>query len=154
MAQYKYRDTDFYVKRFHISDTLTYEYKVVQLPLSENSEYKLHQEIEYLYASPSVTWKDIFDEYKAKTECVWTEPVQKPFLSHCTVTNEQFVIALSVSGFSKVVQSMPMYGHCTYDELVEDLAKQLITHRDYEGYRRITPFEERTLKFKDFWPKD
>lgn len=150
-------------KRFHKSDALLYCFTEVQVPFLKEGpdEYNTFtRNTRLVYASKDATWQDIASEVLHKMNIIRDEklpPIQSiaqesMFLMTCAVEYPEFIVALTLKGFKKIMEGLPSFGRYSYKEQVEDLAMELVAQRDYDLYRQSTPYDQQTKSFGDFWP--
>ena len=150
-------------KRFHRTDTLVYEYVMISMTDPNVKQESpnigcLSRVSKRVYASPGASWGQIFREVNQLIHTKPTAGADNPVVTTCMVDHEEFVLGLTLRGFMKVCESLPSYGTCHYDELIERVAKELVAQRDYAAYKKkfdSTPTSERFMperKMSDFWP--
>ncbi len=139
-------------KRFHQSDTLLYQYNVIDSLTARNDDPDLMRHCIPMQASPGVTWQKIVAEVNERRTRI---DAGNPPLFTIMRETEDFYVALTLRGFVKIAEGLPMYSRAPYEEVLGQLAKEMVTTRDYENYvSSLKPGAVRTKKFSDFWPKD
>lgn len=151
-------------KRFHRSDTLVYEYSVIDmhdLRESARSNYSnVSRHCVKLQAAPGVTWQEIAEMVNELNRKVFDHTEDRnPPLMCCRTETVDFIVALTLKGYLKVCENMPSYGRIPYEELVENLAKEMVAIRDFEEWHNRENWKQgdtnyRPRKFSEFWPKD
>lgn len=150
-------------KRFHRSDALVYCFNEVELPFLKEGPDNYNtffRQTRLVYASKDVTWQDVAAEVLHKMNIIndarYTRiqsiETENQLLLTCAVEYDEFIVALTLGGFKKVLEGLPSFGPYSYKEQVEDLAMELVAQRDYELYRWLTPHDQQTKSFGDFWP--
>ncbi len=150
-------------KRFHRSDSLTYEYNTIALTqrLSEGYTEGLHPDPQHIdrrsvniHAAAHVSWQGIVLEWEYISQRKDHPQGDNPIMESVLLDTPDFAVALTLRGFTKLVETMPSYGRSDYEYNVELVAKELIAQRDYTEYCKRTPYNQQTKKFRDFMPKD
>lgn len=141
-------------KRFHRSDSLIYQYTVVDIDSLKNSDIPtLLRYCVKIVATPGVTWQSMANTVKEIRRNI--SPSNPPLFC-CMVEHEEFYVALTYDGFIRMMEEgLQKYNlGYTYDEGIERLAKELTAARDFADWENTREPMDRSKKFMDFWPKD
>ena len=128
-----------------LTDHMLYQFN---LPLPREGDSSVYMRVvARLVATPGVTWQDILKEVEEKGETGHLETV--------TIIYHFYLISMTSKGFLTMAQNFhhsdDPEADTNLEKRKENLAKELIAHRDYEangGYDR------KDHKQWDYWPKD
>lgn len=121
-------------KRFHNSDSIIYTYNEVEYPYQDTKNPTFKRTCVRVHAAKNVTWQQIAEEIHSLRKDSFTSPYS--VLTTCTVDYPDFVVALTLKGCLKIINSCleaaidvkpREYG---YFDQVDCFAKEMITIRD------------------------
>lgn len=149
-------------KRFHKSDSIVFQYTVIQCPLDTPESIKnptFIRKIVHIFASKNVTWNQISKEIHT----LGADSINRPYaiLSTCMVEYPDFVVALGVSGAIKIISSISKKYHeklrpkpYAYLLATDNFAKEMVAWRDFYEYENACNLEGVSVikKMIDFWP--
>mgnify|MGYP001055554325 CR=1 FL=1 len=119
-------DNNYKPKRYHKSDTLVYEYSLFYPESETTSEFVTREKV-LLCAEQNAQASDIAEEFLMLR---MMKDDANRVLKTCTIETDDFVIGLTVTGFSRAVEKQPIFGSVLYEEAVMALARDLVTIRE------------------------